>query len=124
MVTKVRSSSRGRNPPLWLKDFVSLSIKDGVTYPMANYIKYDHLAPKYQAYLSRMSEVTEPNTYNEVVQNPRWVEAMKLEIEALQNNHTWDQVALPIGKRPIGCRWTYKVKYKANRDIERFKGVQ
>ena len=37
---------------------MSLSIKDEVTHLMVNYIKYDHLAPKCQAYLSRMTEVT------------------------------------------------------------------
>ncbi|MDV3188722.1 MAG: hypothetical protein Q8834_02810, partial [Candidatus Phytoplasma australasiaticum] len=48
-------------------------------------------------------------------------EVMKLEIEVFQNNHTWDLVPLPTEKKSIGCRWMYKVKYKANGDIERFK---
>lgn len=81
---EIRRSSRGRNPPLWLKDFVSLSVNDGFTYPMANYMNYDYKAPSYQAYLSKMSDVKEPGTYNEVVHDPRWVEDMQLEIEALQ----------------------------------------
>jgi len=28
---------------------------------------------------------------------------------------------LPQGKRPIGCRWIYKVKYKSTGEMERFK---
>ncbi|XP_075101812.1 uncharacterized protein LOC142177240 [Nicotiana tabacum] len=30
-------------------------------------------------------------------------------------------VYLPPGKTPIGCRWVYKVKLRADREIERFK---
>lgn len=46
---------------------------------------------------------------------------MKTEISALQDNHTWDIVSLPEGKKPIGCKWVYKIKYKAAGEIERFK---
>lgn len=46
---------------------------------------------------------------------------MEVELAALQANKTWDVTDLPCSKRAIGCRWVYKVKYKANGDIERFK---
>lgn len=37
---------------------------------------------------------------------------MQQELKALDDNGTWDIVTLPKGKRPIACRWVYKVKYK------------
>lgn len=46
---------------------------------------------------------------------------MKLEIQALTDNNTWELVNLPTGKSPIGCKWVYKVKYKADGSIERYK---
>jgi len=42
-------------------------------------------------------------------------------LQALQDTKTWDIVPLPQGKKPIACRWVYKVKYKADGTIERFK---
>ncbi|XP_075092269.1 putative mitochondrial protein AtMg00820 [Nicotiana tabacum] len=46
---------------------------------------------------------------------------MKQEIKALEDNRTWEIVDLPKGKNTIGSKWVYKIKYKANGDLERFK---
>ena len=46
---------------------------------------------------------------------------MNKEISALQENQTWEVVSLPANKKPIGCKWVYKVKYKADGTIERYK---
>jgi len=55
------------------------------------------------------------------VKDQRWVETMKQEIEALKSNGTWKVMSLPPGKRAIGCKWVFKIKYKANREVDRFK---
>jgi len=46
---------------------------------------------------------------------------MSKEIQALELNNTWTVVDLPPSKRPIGCKWVYKVKLKSNGSIERYK---
>ncbi|KAE8239630.1 hypothetical protein A4X06_0g8158, partial [Tilletia controversa] len=40
----------------------------------------------------------------------KWEEGMKSEINSLESMRTWDLVNLPEGRKPIGCRWTYKLK--------------
>lgn len=46
---------------------------------------------------------------------------MQAEISALEENNTWSIVDLPQGKVPIGCKWVFKVKYKSNGEVERYK---
>ena len=38
----------------------------------------------------------------------------------MQNN-TWEIVDLPKGKKPVGCRWVYTVKYKSDGSLDRYK---
>ncbi|WRX09055.1 Reverse transcriptase [Theobroma cacao] len=46
---------------------------------------------------------------------------MNLELKDLQDNRTWTIVPLPSNSHVIGCKWIYKVKLKANGEIERYK---
>ncbi|GJV47975.1 retrovirus-related pol polyprotein from transposon RE1 [Tanacetum coccineum] len=44
---------------------------------------------------------------------------MNNEIEALEKNNTWELNTLPHGKIAIGSKWVYKIKHKADGNIER-----
>ena len=46
---------------------------------------------------------------------------MEKELQALELNHTWEVVDLPKGKKPIGSKWVYRVKYKPNGEVDRYK---
>ena len=39
------------------------------------------------------------------------------EIQALKDNKTWTLEELPPSKKPISCKWVYKVKYKSDGTI-------
>ena len=43
------------------------------------------------------------------------------EMEALEKNKTRESVKLPAVKKPVGCKWVYTVKYRADGSIERYK---
>ena len=40
---------------------------------------------------------------------------------ALHQNQTWELISLPDGKRTVGCRWMYTVKYQTDGSVERLK---
>ncbi|KAF5468773.1 hypothetical protein F2P56_012898, partial [Juglans regia] len=46
---------------------------------------------------------------------------MEQELTALELNETWSIVDLPLGKKPIDCKWVYKYKFHADGTIERAK---
>ena len=46
---------------------------------------------------------------------------MKVEMEFLAKNNTWELVKFPKGSKPVGCRWVFTVKYKSDGSIERYK---
>ncbi|GJW23244.1 uncharacterized mitochondrial protein-like protein [Tanacetum coccineum] len=43
--------------------------------------------------------------------DPKWIDAMTKEINALESNGTWTLTTLPTNKIPIGCKWVYRIKY-------------
>lgn len=63
----------------------------------------------------------EPHSYQQAASIPAWQEAMQDEFIALQANETWSVVPFPPGKKPIGFKWVFKIKYKADGSIERYK---
>lgn len=46
---------------------------------------------------------------------------MQEELEALKKNNTWKLVPLPEGKKIVGCKWVFSIKYKADGSIDRYK---
>ena len=65
--------------------------------------------------------VVEPATFNEAIEYDEWKMAMQSEYDAVMKNQTWKIVDCPHDVKPIGCKWVYKIKYKANGDIDKYK---
>jgi len=93
----------------------------GNPYPLVHYITCNNFSASHRAFLATITKIVEPRHYQEAVKDPRWRQAMTEEINALEENQTWTIEDLPPGKKPISCFWVYKVKYKSDGTIERFK---
>lgn len=50
-----------------------------------------------------------------------WRDAVRFEIDALEENETWTAETLPKGKREIACKWAFTVKLRADGTLERYK---
>lgn len=117
-----RRSGRATRPLALTKDYVcSSSLSSGTRYPLSSYVSFDCLSSDHLCCISRVSEEREPSSYNEAVHDERWQKAMEAELKALIDNHTWDVVSLPPDRKPIGCKWVYKIKYRADGSVERYK---
>jgi hypothetical protein len=43
---------------------------------------------------------------------------MRAEVDALELTQTWALTPLPLGKKPIGYKWAYKIKYHLDGSVE------
>jgi transposase InsO family protein len=66
-----------------------------------------------------------PRTYDEAMSNPlykaHWEQAISEELTKLQALDTWKIVTLPPGKKAVGCKWVFTVKYTPTGLIDRYK---
>lgn len=117
----LRKSIRDVKPPTYLQDYACTAIALGAPYDLDQCLTYSHLEPCYHSYLLAVSSSPkDPTNFSQAVQDPLWRAAMDKEIQALEQNHTWDVTNLPPGKLPIGCKWVYKVKLNLDGSVERF----
>ena len=68
--------------------------------------------------------IAEPSTYRAAVQSehgPLWQQAMDKEYQSLMKCNTWDLTPLPKGRKAIGNKWVFKLKFKSSGEVERFK---
>ncbi|GJT00475.1 ribonuclease H-like domain-containing protein [Tanacetum coccineum] len=97
-INVVRRSSKQTKFPASLNDFiVDGKVKYGVER-VANYANLD-----------------------DAILDNSWIDATNVEIEALNKIHTWFITDLPANRKPIICKWIYKIKYKSNGEIDRYK---
>lgn len=62
-----------------------------------------------------------PGNVEEALKDPKWRKAMEEEISALKKNETWEKCRLPKGKKTVGCKWVFTIKYHTDGTIERYK---
>ncbi|KAH9671079.1 hypothetical protein KPL70_017207 [Citrus sinensis] len=76
--------------------------------------------PEFLTYLLE----SEPQNFKEAVTSAEgalWKEAINSEVESILKNHTWELVDLPPRCKPLGYKWIFKKKMKADGSIDKYK---
>ncbi|GJV73226.1 putative RNA-directed DNA polymerase [Tanacetum coccineum] len=81
----LRRSSRKVNLP---KKFSDYKLDNKVKYSIDKYVNYSNLSTENYNF-TNLNKIVEPNSFDEASKDIRWVEAMNLEMEALNRNGTW-----------------------------------
>lgn len=106
--------------------FEPIAIRKGVRscttkHPISNFVSYHKLSPDFKAFSTRIMDDELPKSIHEALEVPRWREAVFEELKALKKNDTWDLTSLPEGKKCVGSKWVFTIKYHADGSVERYK---
>ena len=69
------------------------------------------------AYMTKVTEVREPESYAKAAKYVNWCAVMEEELWARDANDTWDLVDPLQHCKPVGCKWVYKVKNNADDSV-------
>lgn len=86
--------------------------------PLMIYVTCYKFSDKHKHFLAYVTADFELTQFADIVSNPKWREAMKLEIDVLEKNGTWELIQLSIRKCALDSKWIYKIKYKVNGSVE------
>ncbi|GJW83590.1 zinc finger, CCHC-type containing protein [Tanacetum coccineum] len=94
------------------------------------FVGYDEHSKAFRFFVIEPNESVSSNSINEsrdaifdenifsLVPRPK---AINDEMDSIMGNNTWVLVDLPLGCKPLGCKWIFKRKLKVDRTIENFK---
>ncbi|XP_043694341.1 uncharacterized mitochondrial protein AtMg00820-like [Telopea speciosissima] len=99
----------------------SLKAGSSSRHPLHHFLNYDRFTNSHKTFLTSVALENEPCTFTEAMKHKEWRDAMQAKIQALNQNQTWSLVPLPPGKKSIGCKWIYKIKWRSDGSIERYK---
>ena len=103
-------------PIAWRK-----GVRSCTQHPIGNFISYDKLSPTFRAFTSKITKIQVPRDIQEAFKYPKWKAAVDEEVQALAKNGTWEITDLLRGKKPVGCKWIFTVKYKVDGNVDRYK---
>jgi len=103
-----------------------IAIRKGIRFtrnPSPHYtvLSYHRLSQPFYTCLSSISSVSIPKFVGDALAHFGWRQAMLDEMNALQNNETWELVPLPSRKFVVGCRWIFAIKVGHDGTIDRLK---
>ena len=97
----LRRSTRQTAKPQYLEDYILLAEEEG------------------ESLLLCLND--EPRFFHEVKDSKEWTQACEDEINSIEKLKTWDLVDLPVGVKPIGLKWVFKLKRNSDGSINKHK---
>jgi len=73
---------------------------------------------------ANIAHCKEPESFRDAMTGEtakQWEHATIEEYESIIKNNTWELTELPPNRQPIGCKWTFKIKYGPDGGISRYK---
>ena len=124
-----------KEPSVRLRDYVTHSTQElspsncaprrqhlpGIPYPISHYASCDKFSSPHKKFHAVITSGHEPMTYSDVATDERWRDVMQQEINALEDNETLKIVNLLPGKKALGCKWVFKIKYRSDGQVECYK---
>lgn len=98
---QLRRTVRERRAPEYLSDYVLLS--------------------ETECEWLLMSLNDEPWDFSEARSMKVWLQACEDEIASIEKNQTWVLVELPMGVKPIGLKWVFKMKRNPDGSVNKYK---
>jgi len=135
METDMGRGMRNKIPSTRYKDFVTHITRkvkssesspaqqhaSGTPYPITYFVNCERFSARHRNFVAAVTAGKEPKNFKEAVKDSGWRAAMANEIRALEENETWVLQKLPPGKKALGSKWVYKIKYHSDGSIERLK---
>lgn len=90
-------------------------------HDIAKYVSYSSVSPAYRTFITSLQTISISKDWRCAKQDPKWNDAMKEELLALQKNKTWELVHLPEGEKVVGCKWVFTVKHTPEGKIDMYK---
>lgn len=109
--TQIERSARNR--------FVVTRTEPVINHPMVTRLKKRRIA--LTAIKHPLPFIFVPTCYTKALQDPLWREAMSTEFNALVRLGTWNLVPRHVARNIVGCKWDFRVKYKGDGSLDRFK---
>ncbi|KAJ9561371.1 hypothetical protein OSB04_006531 [Centaurea solstitialis] len=90
-------------------------------HPISSFLAYGKLSPTYRAFVTNIDQVATPRNVEEALASPTWKIAVCEELTALEKNGTWELTNLPSGKKTVGSKWLFTIKYNSDGSVNRHK---
>nr|GEU96263.1 retrovirus-related Pol polyprotein from transposon TNT 1-94 [Tanacetum cinerariifolium] len=123
-----RTSTRQKTTSTKLKDYIHYKPPSQINFiqskhRISHFINYHNITkPSTLHLINSLNTEKEPTSYKQASKHPKWVEEMNKELDALESNNIWELTPLPPNKQAIGSKWVYRIKYKADGSVKRYKG--